>query len=58
MQNGITNRTKIVADSKITQTQAVADASKMAYASGNPVFSSAATITGVIIKSCGLAKIV
>ena len=46
MQNGITNRTKIMADSKIAQTQAVADASKMAYASGNPVFSSAATITG------------
>lgn len=46
MQDGITNRTKIVADSKVAQTQAVADASKMAYASGNPVFSSAATITG------------
>ena len=46
MQNGATNRTKIVADSKVAQTQAIADASKMAYASGNPVFSSAATITG------------
>lgn len=46
MQNGITGRTKIVADSKVAQTQAVADASKMAYASGNPVFSSAATIIG------------
>lgn len=46
MQDGKTNRTKIVADSKVVQTQAVADASKMAYASGNPVYASAATITG------------
>lgn len=46
MQDGKTNRTKIVADSKVAQTQAVADASKMAYASGNPVYASAATITG------------
>lgn len=46
MQDGKTDRTKIVADSKVAQTQAVADASKMAYASGNPVYASAATITG------------
>lgn len=46
MQDAETERTKIVAESKVAQTQAVSDAQKIAYASGNPIYVSAATVTG------------
>lgn len=45
MQDGKTERTKIIAESKKAQTEALADATKTAYLSGNPVYQSAATIT-------------
>lgn len=45
MQDGKTERTKIIAESKTAQTEALADATKTAYLSGNPVYQSAATIT-------------
>ncbi len=45
MQDGKTERTKIIAESKTAQTAALADATKTAYLSGNPVYQSAATIT-------------
>lgn len=45
MQDGKTKRTKIIAESKKAQTEALADATKTAYLSGNPVYQSAATIT-------------
>ena len=45
MQSGQTERTKIITDAKVQQTQAMADATKIAYASGNPIYQSAATIT-------------
>ena len=45
MQDGNTERTKILADAKTEQTKAAADATKMAYASGNKIYQSAATIS-------------
>lgn len=45
MQEGKTERTQIVADARTEQVQAQADATKTAYLSGNPVYTSAATVT-------------
>lgn len=45
MQNGKTERTKIAADASAKKTEVIADATKTAYLSGNPVYQSAATVT-------------
>jgi uncharacterized protein YceK len=45
IQQGATERTQIVADSRTVQIQAVADAHQTAYLSGNPVYTAAASTT-------------
>lgn len=45
VQQGATDRTQIVADSRTARVQAVADAHETAYLSGNPVYTAAASTT-------------
>jgi hypothetical protein len=45
VQQGVTERTRIVADSRTAQVQAAADARQTAYLSGNPIYTAAASTT-------------